>query len=451
MKKNFWDKRIPTLLALLVIVLAIGVTSYLVGQNTFFQGNASPSSSPQDIRVTNISDTTATVSYISSDSVIGSLNFGGSASMGQNVLDERDNGGVKVHKIHTFSIKNLSPSTKYFFSIVSGQDSYLNNGTPYEFSTGPSITAAGNVGFIVGKVLTADGNIPSEAEVFATSDGVSPLSTTVKNDGTYTISMENLRKEDLSAFANLKSSSLIRLLIVSDSGSSSIQIQAKGINNVPVTILSKDYDFEDILSASPSSTPSSSKNFPKIAMGSSGNTPMILTPGDSQNFKTQRPLFAGTGIPNDQLKILIQSDQTIQSSVTVDSSGNWSFQPTTVLAPGQHTITITGKDALGVLRVISKTFTVTVAEAAMAPTPTPTPTPSAAPSTSPSASPTPSVIPSSTPIVVASPTPAIVATPTPISSVQLPATGENDIPTGILGISAAVAGSIFLLISKLLL
>lgn len=448
MRKNFWDKRIPTLLALSIIAIATGVTSYLVGQTTFFQGNANPTSNPQNIRVTNISDTSLTVSYTTADSVLGTLSFGNNVNMGQSILDDKDQDHVKEHKIHTFSIKNLSPSTKYYFSIVSGQSIFLNNGAPYEMTTGPTITTTGNVGFIVGKVITSDGNVPSEAEVFATSGGVSPLSTTVKSDGTYTISLEPLRKDDLSSFVSLKSSSIIKLLVLSDSGSSSVQVEAKGINNVPVIVLSNNYDFSESESPTPSPSPNpSASNFPKIAQGNSGNNPRILTPAQNQGFTSSKPLFAGTGIPNDQITITIQSTSEIQGATTVDSSGDWSFQPTTPLSPGQHTITITGRDALGILRTISTTFTVNTAQAATLPTPTPTPVtiPSPSPTSTPIATST------ATPKVTPTPSPIVIPTPTPISSVQLPPTGENDVPTGILGISAAVAGSVFLLISKLLL
>lgn len=455
MNRKFWDQRIPTLLGLFIIVLAIGVTSYLVGQNTFFQGHASPTSTPENIRITNITDTSVTISYTTPGYVLGTLNFGKDTTLGQTVTDDKDKNQIKEHKIHSFSINNLSPSAKYYFSITSGQESFLNNGAPYQLTTGPNLKSTGNVGFIVGKVVSPEGKNPNEAEVFATSDGVSPLSTNIKNDGTYTISLENLRKEDLSSFLSLKSSSIIKLLVISDTGSSSIQIQAKGINNVPVIVLSQDYDFAE--SETPTPTPTSSDNFPKVVSGKSGDTPKILTPSDNQNISNQKPVFTGVGIPNDKVKILIQSDQVIQTDVTVDSSGNWSFQPTTLLAPGQHTITITGRDALGILRTISRTFTVTAAEASLATTPltspTPTPTPTPSPSPTPSATPMASSSTTNTPVPTLSPTttPLAVATPTPISSVQLPPTGSNDIPTGILGISAALAGGIFLLISKLLL
>lgn len=439
MRNNFWNKRIPTLLGLFIITTAIGITSYLVGQTTFFTGRASPTSNPQNLRITNISDTSVTVSYTTEGYVLGTLNFGKDANLGQTVIDEKDKEQIKEHKIHSFSINNLSPTTRYFFSITSGQETFLINGLPYEVTTGPVLKNTGNIGFIVGKVITSEGKNPNEAEVFVTSEGVSPLSTNVKKDGTYTISLETLRKEDLSSYINLKGSSIIKLLVLSDSGSSSVQIQAKGINNVPPIVLSQNYDFGQD-TASPSPSPVSSENFPKVTQGKSGDNPKILTPSENQSFKDQKPKFTGTGIPNDKVKIVIQSE-IIQGEAIVDSSGNWSFQPATPLPAGQHTITITAKDALGVLRVITRTFTVTTAEAALAPTssPAPTPTPSASPSPVASVSPTPT------------PTPIVIATPTPPSSVQLPETGTGDISTGVLGIGFAIAGGIFLLLSKLLL
>lgn len=451
MRQTFWEKRIPTLLGLFIITLAIGVTSYLVGQNTFLTGHASPTTNPQNIRVTNISDTSVTVSYTTEGAVLGTLNFGKDTNLGQTVIDEKDKDQIKEHKIHSFLINNLSPTTRYFFSITSGQDSFLNNGVPYEVTTGPAISSAGNVGFIVGKVVAPDGKNPNEAEVFATSDGVSPLSTTVKSDGTYTISLETLRKEDLSSYINLKGSAVIRLLVVSDSGSSTVSIQARGINNVPPIVLTQNYDFgQGDQLTTPS--PSPSENFPKVAQGKAGDNPKILTPSDSQTFKDQQPKFAGTGIPNDKVKIIIQSE-IIQAETTVNSSGDWTFQPSTPLPPGQHTITIIAKDALGIFRTVTKTFTVQAAEAALvptsSPTPTPTPSPSASPSASPSGSPSPTPIASALP--TPSPSPIVIASPTPNPSVQLPATGTGDISTGVLGIAAAIAGSVFLILSKLLL
>lgn len=442
MKTSLWDKRIPTLLGLFIITLAIGATSYLVGQTTFLTGRASPTSNPQNVRITNISDTSVSISYTTEGFILGTLNFGKDTNLGQTVIDEKDNDQIKEHKIHSFTINNLSPSTKYFFAITSAEQIYLNNGVPYEVTTGPTLKSTGNVGFIVGKVVAPDGKNPNEAEVFATSEGVSPLSANVKKDGTYTISLEKLRKEDLSAFATLKGSSLIKLLVVSDSGSSTVTIQAKGINNVPPIVLSQNYDFGE--EETPTPSPITGEGLPKVSQGKAGDSPKILTPTESQTFKDQKPKFAGTAVPNDKVKIIIQSE-VIQSEVTTDSSGAWSFQPTTPLPPGEHTITITAKDNLGILRTITRTFTIQPAEAASAPSPSPSPSPSVSPQPTVSPLPTPTLSP------IPSETPVIIATPTPVSLAQLPATGTGDVSTGVLGIAAAVAGLVFLILSKLLL
>jgi hypothetical protein len=76
MKKTIWDKRIPTLLGILLIAIGIGLTSFLVNQGVVLTGHASPSTSPQNVRITNITDNSFTVSYNTDGDVIGSLNYG---------------------------------------------------------------------------------------------------------------------------------------------------------------------------------------------------------------------------------------------------------------------------------------------------------------------------------------------------------------------------------------
>ncbi len=448
MKKTIWDKRIPTLLGLLVISLAIGVTSYLVGQSTFFIGRASPSSKPTNIRVTNVSDTSFTVSYSTDANALGTLNYGDSQNLGQKILDERDNNQVVERKIHSFTVKNLSPSTKYYFSITSGQETFLNNGVAFELTTGSPISVKGSVGFVTGKVVTNGGQSPKEAIVYMTTQGSQALSTVVKSDGTYAFSFEQLRSDDLASYFKLKNDSLIKLLVVGDSGSSSPEFLAKDINTVPTIILSQNYDFRQEQSASSSA---SLERFPIVSSGKSQTTPKITTPSESQNFSDQKPVFKGTGIPNDKVRITIQSSETISSETIIDQNGNWTFTPTAPLSPGQHSITIFAKDAFGIVRTITQTFVVTAAAAGASPSPTPTPTPTPIPS--PIVSPTPVgqtvSAPSATP--TPNPTPILIPTPTPLPVNQLPPTGNFDTATGVIGIVVSLTGIVFLFISLVVL
>lgn len=429
MKTSFWGKRIPTLLGLLIISIAIGATTFLIGKPTFFTGNASPTSTPSQVRITNVSDLGFNVSYTTDSYILGTVNIGKDKNLGQVVTDSKDQGKVKEHKLHNFTIQNLAPSTKYFFSITSGQDTYLNNGVPYEVTTGPELASKKGAGFIVGKVINSDGQIPKEGIVFATTQGAQTLSSDIKPDGTYTISLEGLRKDDFSTGFDLQSNSQIKLLIVTDSGTSSVVMFSKNVNSVPSVIVGQNYDFsseEEIASSS-----ASLGKFPTVSVGKIQSGPKIISPSDGQNIKDTRPLFSGTALPNNKVTITINSSQTIQTQVVSDSLGNWSFKPSTNLVPGQHSITITSVDSSGIVRTITQNFT--IVQAVEAASPTPTPTSSITPS------PTPTPLPSIT----------SYATPTPVATL-LP-TGGSEVSTGFLGIATLAAGLIFLLISKLVL
>ena len=121
MRSTIWSKRIPTLLGILLIVIGIGITSYLVKTGAILTSKAGPSETPENVRISNISDTSFTLSYTTQASVIGSLNFGKDKNLGQIALDERDKeGSLKEHKIHYITVKDLGTSTNYYFSITSG-------------------------------------------------------------------------------------------------------------------------------------------------------------------------------------------------------------------------------------------------------------------------------------------------------------------------------------------
>jgi len=76
MKKNFWDRRIPTLFGILLITIGVGITTFLVNQGVLFKSNASLTNQPQNVRITNITGNSFTVSYQTESKVIGSLNYG---------------------------------------------------------------------------------------------------------------------------------------------------------------------------------------------------------------------------------------------------------------------------------------------------------------------------------------------------------------------------------------
>ena len=170
--KNFWDRKIPTLVGLLIITIGILGTTYLVKGETFFQIRATPEQDPKNIKITNISDAFFTLTYTTNTLVLGTLNYGKDPNLLDNVvLDDRDqlSQSVSKYKAHSITAKNLDPNTTYYFSITSADKTYLNNTNPYKVETGSKIdkTPSSQVP-MSGEVVMPDGESPSEGLVIVT-------------------------------------------------------------------------------------------------------------------------------------------------------------------------------------------------------------------------------------------------------------------------------------------
>ena len=469
MKKTIWDKRIPTLLGLILIVIGVGFTSYLVSQGVIVIQHASPTSNPQNVRISNITDSSFTVSYVTDARVIGSINYGPDQNLSQTALDDRDQqtGSLSSYKIHSITIRNLSPSTKYYFSITSGQNKYLNNGAFFETTTGPTIqNSPSEQKPIVGKIIMPNGSSPTEAIIYITAGDAQVISSLVKSDGTYLIPLNSMRIQDLSSYVDFSTITTLSMLIYGDGLSSNVSLSINQINPVPAITLSNDYNFVSSSQPVASSSAGQQQSFqeslpsPIPETNTSNNAPKITVPQGNEGFTDQQPLFKGTARPNQTIKIVIHSYEQIQAQVTADAYGNWSFRPTAPLSPGNHTIYITTLDANGISRTISQTFTVypsgsqvnqsATPSATIAPTPTPTttPAPTLLPTPTPAVSPTPTPMP--TPTQSATPSATIAPTPTPIPSPSAPALapggkspgpGNTIVTVGILGGILTIIGA----------
>lgn len=67
--------------------------------------------------------------------------------------------------------------------------------------------------------------------------------------------------------------------------------------------------------------------------------PEITAPESGSSTQDTTPVIEGTGDPGATVDVIVDGELIGQS--TVDESGNWRFEPTTPLAPGDHTITAT--------------------------------------------------------------------------------------------------------------
>jgi hypothetical protein len=463
------NKRLPSLFGFLFLLLAIGTITWMSRNTILFGTKAAADNTPKDVRITNVTDTTFTVSYITDDSVLGSIKFGKAGQTDQVALDDRDtSGGSKEYTIHYITVKNLDPATKYTFTITSGSEIFSNNTAPYEVTTATQlidqlpdeVAIETESTTLKGKVILDDGSTPTEALVYVSSPDSQLVSTIVKPDGSYTLNLTNLRNKNLSESIGLEVDTVLQMQIIDATKTSDISVLYSQTDPVPLITLSKNYDFtlsDEPLSPSPvasgSATPSEEEpEFPTTEQGTSTG-PQILTPDEEQEFKDQQPLFRGKAVPNETVTIIINSEHTITATVTADSKGNWQYRPDEPLEPGTHTITMRTVDASGLMRVITQSFVVYAegsqfTEPSISPSTSTTPTPTTKPTATPTAKPTNTPAPT-TPgtTATATPSPTKTATPTPTKIVAstisattppIPVAGNTSLTLTILGIMTAI-------------
>ncbi|SRR5258706_3458251 len=466
--KSLLQKRIPTLFGIVLILIGVVVTSYLVRTGGKFTGVAAPSDNPKDVRVTNVTDSSFTVTYATDTAVTGSVSLGQDKTNSQIILDDRDqsSGVPKAYSVHSITVNNLKPSINYPFSINSGTTTYLNNNLPFQATTGSTLNTpsqTSNPGpLLAGTILLSNPSQDTNALVYVTTTGGQTFSTLTDKNGVYSINLSTLRTSNLSSFVQFTLNSQLQLLVTDSSKISNVNISVTQLPSVPTITLSNDYDFT--ATSQPLTTPiASSSSFPSFSLDKSVvATPKITSPTKDESFTDQQPLFTGRALPNETVTVTIHS-QNVQGQVKADTSGFWTFRPTIPLEPGQHTITIVTKNAAGILQTITQSFTVYAqgnqvpgsqnisptptsiqSGPTLAPTKVPTPTtkPTSAP-TSAAATPTviPTVKPSATPTIIptikptATPTPVIIAqaispTPTLIPSVASPTPSPTVIQAG---------------------
>lgn len=458
MNTSFWEKRIPTIVGIILIGVGIGTITYLTGHRVLFLGNAAPSEVPRNVQVTNITDTSFTVTYITQAQVIGSISYGIDKNTPQLALDDRDQptGSPSLHSVHSIGIKNLKPQTTYYFSIKSGEGNYLNNTLLYQVSTAPQInTPPTSEKPLTGKVLSSTGDPPSEALVFVKTSSSQLLSSLVKTTGFFIIPLNTLRTSDLNSYAPMNEGTSVSISATTDTATSRVTFTLGGENAVPSITLSQNYDFT-LTSPTPVSAASHLASLPVSVASASGST-VITSPKDNAGLVDAQPEIQGTAPPNTTVDIEIHSPDIVKASVSTDSNGFWSFRPQTALSPGLHTLTATFRNASGIIKTITQSFTVYAqgSQVNQSATPSATPIVTATPTQmvtitqAPTTTLTPQ--PTLTQMITQGPTVAITISPTPrvTSTLVTPTptpqfiTGSETIPwVGVLGVASGVVGMV---------
>jgi Purple acid Phosphatase, N-terminal domain/Bacterial Ig-like domain len=381
-RNSIFDKRMPTLLGLLFLSFSVGLITWFVGNITQPSGRAAEDETPKQIQISNITDNSFNISFVTDIKVPSAVAYGTTNEFGPIALDDRDKeaGTSTSRQLHYITLTNLSPDTKYYFAIRSGSKAFLNGDAPYEVTTAPvHEDSTSSQPQLKGTINLEDGTIPLEGIIYistaasANTPNSQTLSALSQVDGSYTIPLNTMLSKDLGSYFEFKQDTVLSMIIRSTSAESTVSLLASQTNPVPLITLGKNYDFTinttlptDNLTASSSATASDSANMtqgPAITEFPTFNTevasgPAILIPEDGQEFTDAQPQFEGTAIPNSSVEIIIESGENIVNTVQSDDLGNWIYKPDSPITPGEHIITLNARNSAGVMQTIKRTFVV---------------------------------------------------------------------------------------------
>ncbi len=243
---NFFSKfKIPTLLGLGIIIFGLIAGLYLVLREQIFLSQAAPSVVPEkeNIIVSNISEDSVTISWVTSSAASSFITYGTQNPKEQTVLDDRDTDKPTARLTHYVTIKNLSGQTNYLYKIVSG------NATSdiLKFNTSKAPENQTQFNPIIGKAVQDDGNPVSDGIAYlSVTEGIT-LSALIKNGGNFLIPLSKIQVENLPEVA--------KLTIVTDSGEASALIKLNMDSKLlPPIILGQNVDLTT-LEPTPQPTP----------------------------------------------------------------------------------------------------------------------------------------------------------------------------------------------------
>ncbi len=449
MRNKFWNKKIPKGLGILALLISFVTIGYLSSNAILFGTRAAIGNTPKDVKASNIKPDSFTISYRTDEKVLGSVRFGTDQNPKSIALDDRDQetNAPKERNIHYITINKLSPATRYWFEIVSGDKTFKNGETLFVIDTAvQNAETLENEQTISGKVTMSDGNPPTDGIVYVSTEDSQIISSTLSTDGSYLITTDMFLKKNLKDSVEINPNTQLNISIVSFDSSSSISVPAGQANHIPLITLSKNYDFS--AGATEDSQASDSAEISPFPENEDEpfTEPVITKPRDGEELKDAQPLISGKSLPGTEAEIILRNNEkelaTIESS---DDIGSWHYRPDSPLDPGSWELIVNAFDANGNLKSLNRSFTI-LAEGSQFIEPSVSPTSSTTPIPTPTVEPLPteSITPTNLPtptinITTPTPTPELISlSPTVPSSIitqpPIPISGDGTSFLGAIGI-----------------
>jgi len=408
-------RRLSPILIGIFLILAIAVTIFLIQQGVLTITRARPTSIPQNIQITNISDSSFTVLFTTELNVSAALKIPEGGTGNTIILDDRDksSGIQKPYYSHHITVPNLKPQQTYSFIIISDGKEY-ESPVEYMVTTGEQIAnSPPQQNPLFGTVILPDGSSGTDTIVTARTPGSQVISSVTNERGNYILPTNSLKNEQLNSYQNLSDTSQILLNFFRQNFTGKITTDYKLAQNLPAVTLNQNYSF---FPQEEQTVQTPEQGFESIEETTfSSSEPTVVSPRENQSFIDSRPTFSGTGGPNKTANISIPS-ANITETVNISPQGRWLFNPEKDISQGEHKASFTIQNESGINTVISRTFSIFPSGSQVSQSATPSATPTFSPTPSPTraitTTPTPTISTTPSPTVTISVTPSISVSPT---------------------------------------
>lgn len=350
-KRSAFDKKIPTLLGMTILLTALIVGLFLVGEGTdYFLPRASSQGNPKKIKITNLTESAFTISFLTDESQIALINLSSSnKKLDQTANDDRDKitGTISQYKTHYITISGLEPNKEYFYEIVVGDDVYKDeNGQPFSIKTLPKPSNNSQGRTVYGSVMNNDGTPAEGALVYLSKEGILELSSQVKSSGSFAIPLSAARSYSGEGM-NITDNDEIIIIIQGEKDNLTVTKSTTVKEAQPL----EEIWFNNEAQTSILSQEKIAKSEPTFqVLGVNDNKEEINLNTDSDQdivVNTTTPIIKGNISPNTKVDIVIHSTEEINTSLVSDEAGNFVLDLSQLdqeLSPGEHTVAYTYLD-----------------------------------------------------------------------------------------------------------
>lgn len=328
------DIKIPSIIGVLLLLTSAFGAVYLTSQPTSLTSKASGDCDPDMIQITNQTDQSADLFFLTSTDCQSSVVLGS-----KNYSNLRAASPAESQTIHYFRLDGLSPSTNYTYSIISGGKKYqLSN---FNFQT--RSTTNNNLpdsSLAWGKILTPD-RIPAfGAVIFINIPGAAPISAMSNSEGLWNIPLSSTYDANgTSWFQPPPNTPEDIFVFYPNSPPTQVTANTDRNNPLPDIIIGQNADFSSNLAVPPlgGNLGLGNNPAPTVALAISIDFPKN---GDSVPV-SPLPEFFGKCPPSTALTIMLDS----QSYTINTTSSQWRWSPPAPLMLGNHRLTVTSSSS----------------------------------------------------------------------------------------------------------